>query len=65
MFADDDNQTLPSPGTKRWTPARKAAIIEGVRGGLLTIKEACGRFRLSIDDMELGSATLTPAGSPD
>jgi Protein of unknown function (DUF1153) len=50
MVADDDAPTLPSPETKRWTVARKAAVINGVREGLLTIEEACEHYNLSIDE---------------
>ena len=50
MVADDDAPTLPSPATERWTPRRKAAVIEGVRQGLLTIEEACERYNLTIDE---------------
>jgi hypothetical protein len=50
MVADDDASTLPSLETERWTPARKAGVINGVRRGLLTIEEACERYQLSIDE---------------
>jgi hypothetical protein len=50
MVADDDAPTLPSPETVRWTPGRKAAVIEGVRQGLLTIEEACQRYNLTMDE---------------
>jgi len=50
MVADDAAPTLPSPRTKRWTTARKAAIINGVRQGLLTIEHACERYHLLIDE---------------
>ena len=50
MVADDDAPTLPSPETTRWIPARKAAVINGVRQGLLTLEEACERYQLSIDE---------------
>ena len=50
MVADDDAPTLPSPETKRWTVAHKAAVIEGVRQGLLTIEEACQRYNLTMDE---------------
>jgi hypothetical protein len=40
---------LPSPG-QRWTVRRKAALIEAVRGGFLTIDEACQRYNLSVDE---------------
>ena len=50
MVADDEAPTLPSPETNRWTPGRKAAVIEGVRQGLLTIEKACERYNLTIDE---------------
>jgi uncharacterized protein DUF1153 len=50
MVADGDAPTLPSPGSERWTPRRKAAVIEGVRQGLLTIEQACERYNLTIDE---------------
>ena len=50
MVAGDDAPTLPSPETKRWTPGRKAAVIEGVRQGLLTVEQACERYNLTMDE---------------
>jgi len=50
MVADDDAPTLPSPDTKHWTVRRKAAVINGVRSGLLTIAEARERYLLSIEE---------------
>ena len=50
MVADDDAPTLPPPQTTRWTPGRKAAVIKGVRDGLLTIEQGCERYHLSIDE---------------
>src|SRR5436190_1249561 len=35
---------LPKPGTKRWVIRRKAVVIAAVRGGLLTLEEACSRY---------------------
>ena len=35
---------LPAPGTKRWVIRRKAEVIAAVRGGLLSIEEACCRY---------------------
>jgi Protein of unknown function (DUF1153) len=41
---------LPSPDIKRWVIRRKAEVIYAVRGGLLTIEEACERYRLSLEE---------------
>ena len=35
--------TLPPPGTKRWVIRRKAEVVAAVRGGLLSLEEACSR----------------------
>ena len=32
---------LPAPGMKRWVIRRKAQVVAAVRGGLLSIEEAC------------------------
>ncbi len=36
---------LPAPGTKRWVIRRKAEVVAAVRGGLLSLEEACSRSR--------------------
>ena len=41
---------LPSPATKRWVVRRKAEIVAAVRGGLLSLEEACGRYNLTVDE---------------
>ena len=41
---------LPQPNTKRWVVSRKAIVVAAVRGGLLSIDEACQRYRLTIDE---------------
>ena len=41
---------LPSPRAKRWTIARKATVILGVRRGLLRIEQACERYHLTVDE---------------
>lgn len=41
---------LPPPGTTRWVVSRKAAVVAGVRAGLITIEEACQRYALSVEE---------------
>ena len=41
---------LPAPETKRWVIRRKAGVVAGVRAGLLTLEEACERYKLSADE---------------
>ena len=42
---------LPEPGSKkRWVVRRKGQVVAAVRGGLLSLDEACNRYKLSIDE---------------
>jgi hypothetical protein len=41
---------LPAPGTTRWVIRRKAQVVAAVRGGLLSMEEACSRYRLTVDE---------------
>jgi Protein of unknown function (DUF1153) len=41
---------LPPPETKRWVIRRKAEVVIAVRGGLLTLEEACERYSLSSEE---------------
>ncbi len=41
---------LPPPGTQRWVMRRKAIVVAAVRGGLLTLEEACSRYRLTVEE---------------
>jgi hypothetical protein len=42
---------LPPPGTKRWTPRFKAEIVIAVRGGLISLEEACSNYKLTVDEL--------------
>ena len=41
---------LPSVDTKRWVIRRKAEVVAAVGGGLLSLEEACERYRLSVEE---------------
>jgi hypothetical protein len=41
---------LPAPGTTRWVIRRKAEVVAAVRGGLLSLEEACSRYSLTIEE---------------
>ena len=41
---------LPPPETKRWVIRRKAAVVTAVRRGVLSLDEACARYRLSVEE---------------
>jgi len=41
---------LPAPDTKRWVIRRKAEVVAAVKGGLLTLDEACERYNLTTEE---------------
>jgi Protein of unknown function (DUF1153) len=41
---------LPPSNTVRWSPQRKASVVEAVRNGLIGPDEACRRYRLSAEE---------------
>src|SRR5258705_13767755 len=52
---DTDSSTLTitdlhAPGTKRRVIRRKAEVVAAVRGGLLSLEEACRRYTLTVDE---------------
>ncbi len=46
-----DKDSLPPPSTSRWVVRRKAEVVAAVKGGLLTIAEACERYDLSLEEL--------------
>lgn len=43
-------ESLPPRETKRWVIRRKAEVVAAIQGGLLTIEEACERYRLTLEE---------------
>ena len=41
---------LPPTTTKRWVIRRKAEVVAAVRGGLLSLEEACARYTLTVEE---------------
>ena len=41
---------LPPAETKRWVPRRKAQVVAAVRGGALSLDEACTRYVLTVEE---------------
>jgi Protein of unknown function (DUF1153) len=41
---------LPASTTNRWVIRRKAEVVAAVRGGLLSLDEACRRYTLTVDE---------------
>jgi hypothetical protein len=55
---------LPPRDTKRWVIRRKAELVAAVRGGLLSLEEACERYALTIDEFLSWQRTLDRHGLP-
>ena len=43
-------EDLPPPGIKRWVIRRKAEVVAAVRAGILSLDEACDRYKLSVEE---------------
>ena len=54
---------LPLPG-ERWSPRRKAAVVEAVRGGWVPIDEMCRLYNLSVDEFIRWERYLDRNGVP-
>ena len=55
-------EDLPHPDTERWVPRRKAEVVIAVRNGLLTVDEACSRYRLSQEEFAHWEALIDRHG---
>ena len=41
---------LPPANTKRWVIRRKAEVVAAVRSGVISLEDACSRYKLSIEE---------------
>jgi hypothetical protein len=41
---------LPKRNTTRWVTRRKAEVVAAVQGGLISLDDACDRYRLSVEE---------------
>jgi hypothetical protein len=41
---------LPPSDTKRWVIRRKAEVVAAVRGGLISLDDACRRYTLTVEE---------------
>jgi hypothetical protein len=55
-------RNLPSPKTKRWVPRRKAEVVAAVRGGLLSLDDACSRYALTFEEFMSWQSALEQYG---
>ena len=55
---------LPPQTTKRWVIRRKAEVVAAVRGGLLTLEEACERYQLTVEEFLSWQKAIDQHGLP-
>ena len=55
---------LPPTSTKRWVIRRKAEVVAAVRGGLLTLEEACERYTLTVEEFLSWQKAIDAHGLP-
>ncbi|HLU91257.1 MAG TPA: DUF1153 domain-containing protein [Pedomonas sp.] len=57
-------ENLPPPDTTRWVVRRKAEVVAAVKGGLLTMEEACARYSLSVEEYLSWQRSVERNGMP-
>lgn len=55
---------LPPPNTRRWVIRRKAEVVAAVRGGLITLEEACERYSLTTEEFIAWQRAIERYGLP-
>ena len=41
---------LPPANTKRWVIRRKAEVVAAVRGGIISLEDACEKYKLTVEE---------------
>jgi hypothetical protein len=55
---------LPPPDTSRWVVRRKAQVVAAVNGGLLSVREACDRYGLTLEELASWQRAIDREGMP-
>ena len=55
---------LPSPSTKRWVVRRKAVVVAAVRSGAVSLRDACRRYNLSVEEFLAWQGSIDRYGVP-
>ena len=55
---------LPPANTKRWVIRRKAVVVTAVRGGLISLDDACRRYALSVEEFLSWQRAIDKHGLP-
>ena len=53
---------LPPSNTRRWVIRRKAEVVAAVRGGLLSLEEACERYALTVEEFLSWQSSINDHG---
>ena len=53
---------LPPSNTDRWVIRRKAEVVAAVRGGLLSLEEACERYTLTVEEFLSWQSSINDHG---
>jgi Protein of unknown function (DUF1153) len=53
---------MPPRGTVRWIARRKAEVVAGVRGGLLSFGDACERYALTSEELIAWQQAIARSG---
>ena len=53
---------VPPGDTVRWSPHRKASVVNGGRSGAISLDEACRRYQLAGDEFSAWQAALETHG---
>jgi hypothetical protein len=55
---------LPPADTKRWVVRRKAIVVSAVRNGLISLEDACRRYRISLEEFVAWQRAIDRHGVP-
>jgi hypothetical protein len=55
---------LPPRDTARWVSRRKASVVAAVHNGLISLDDACRRYRLSLEEYLSWERALQRHGTP-
>lgn len=55
---------LPPRNTERWISRRKANVVAAVQGGLISLDDACSRYRLSVEEYLSWERAMSQRGVP-
>lgn len=53
---------LPPSNTQRWVIRRKAEVVAAVRGGLLSLDDACERYKLTSEEFATWQESIDKFG---